>query len=327
MQSDNQSILLFAGSSHPVLAKEIADYLGIQLGKIVLERFPDGEISLEILENVRGRDTFVFQTVALDPNNYLMELLIMIDALKRASARSIAAVIPYFGYCRQDRKDRPRVPITAKLVANLLVNAGATRILTMDLHAGQLQGFFDIPVDNLHSRPVLAEAFKEIKKDDFLVVTPDIGSVKLARAYASHLGVDMAFVDKQRIDATEIESATVVGNVKGKDVLLADDMCSTGGTLVSAAKACREKGAHKIFAAVTHGLLVGNAIEKIEKSPIEALFISNTIPVTDRLKHCTKLRIVSIAPLFGQAISCIISKESISSLDTNFFEKPTVSLF
>lgn len=244
----------------------------------------------------------------------------MIDALKRASARSIAAVIPYFGYCRQDRKDKPRVPITAKLVANLLFNAGATRVLTMDLHAGQLQGFFDIPVDNIVGRLVLAEAFKKLRHGDneLIVVTPDIGSVKLARSYARHLQTGLAIVDKLRASATEIDTVTVIGDVKGKDVLLADDMCSTGGTLASAAKACREKGAKRIFAAVTHGLLVGNALEKIEKSPIEALLISNTVPVAEGVLKCSKIRIVSIAPLFAQAIGCIISAESISSLDENY---------
>lgn len=317
MSSSRSDILLFSGTSHPALAREIAEYLDIPLGKIAIDCFPDGEISLQILENVRGRDTFVLQTVALSPNHYLMELLIMIDALKRASARSISVIIPYFGYCRQDRKDKPRVPITAKLVANLLVNTGATRVLTMDLHAGQLEGFFDVPVDNLCSRPLLIEALNELNDCDWVVVTPDIGSIKLAQAYAKHLGVEMAVVDKLRISATQVEAATVIGDVKGKDILLADDMCTTGGTLVSAAKACHEKGAKRIFAVVTHGLLIDGAIEKINKSPIEALLISNTILNAERTKQSEKIRIVSVAPLFGQAISCIISKDSISSLYVN----------
>lgn len=313
---DAVSHYLFSGTSHPELAKEVAKCLNCQLGKVSIERFPDGEISLQIQENVRGRDVFVFQSVALEPNNFLMELLIMIDALKRASARSITTVIPYFGYCRQDRKDKPRVPITAKLVANLLVNAGATRVLTMDLHAGQVQGFFDIPVDNLYGRPALAEAFKKLSHgdNDIVVVTPDIGSVKLARAYARQLNAGLAIVDKLRTSATEVDALAVIGDVKGKDVLLADDMCSTGGTLASAAKACQEKGAKRIFAAVTHGLLVGDALKKIEESPIEALLISNTVPVAERVVNSSKIRIVSVAPLLAQAIGCIISKESISSL-------------
>ncbi|EFB40795.1 hypothetical protein pah_c188o048 [Parachlamydia acanthamoebae str. Hall's coccus] len=292
----------------------MADYLGVKLGQVQLERFPDGEISVQILENVRGRDTFVIQPIALDPNNYLMELLIMIDALKRASAHSIAAVIPYYGYCRQDRKDKPRVPITAKLVANLLVDAGATRILTMDLHAGQLQGFFDIPVDNLQARLRLGEAFNDLMPSNFAVVAPDVGSVKLARDYAHQLGVDLAIASKHRTSVSDVQIATLFGDVEGKDVLLADDMCSTAGTLVSAAKACQEKGARRIFAAVTHGLFVGNAVARIEKSPIETVLVSNTIPYTDRLSQSTKIKIVSVASLLGQAISCILSRQSISSL-------------
>lgn len=314
MQTDDQSVLLFTGSSHPALAQEVAEYLGNNVGRVALERFPDGEISLQVQENVRGREVFVMQPIALDPNNYLMEMLIMIDSLRRASARSICAVIPYFGYSRQDRKDKPRVPITAKLVANLLVNSGATRVLTMDLHTEQLQGFFDIPVDHLYGRPQLAEAFREVGSTNIVVVSPDVGSTKLARAYATHLGVDFAIVDKHRINAKHVGVVTLIGDVKGKDVLLADDMCSTAGTLVSAANVCREKGANRIFAAVTHGLFVGNAVEKIEQSPIEIMYMSNTIPYTDRLAGSTKIRTVTVANLFGQAIRCIISCESISSL-------------
>lgn len=308
------NVLLFSGSSHHALASDIAKHLDMSLGKIELKRFPDGEIAVQILENVRGRDVFVVQTIAKDPNNYLMELLIIIDALKRASARSIAAVIPYYGYCRQDRKDKPRVPITAKLVANLLTNAGATRVLTMDLHAGQVQGFFDIPVDNLYARPVLAEAFKNFASSKFLVMAPDIGSVKIARAYAAHLNVDFAVVDKHRASPVQIDVVTVIGNVEGKDVLLADDMCSTGGTLVSAAKACREKGAKRIFAAVTHGLFNRDCLDKISNSPIEALLTSNTISVEDLAANYSKLHVFSIAPLFAQAIRYILDRESVSSL-------------
>lgn len=305
--------LLFSGTSHPVLAKEIADSLGIELGRISIGRFPDGEISVQLLESVRGRDTFILQSVALNPDTYLMELLIIIDALKRASARSIAAVIPYYGYCRQDRKDKPRVPITAKLVANLLEHAGATRVLTMDLHAGQIQGFFDIPVDNLSGKSVLAKALEKLCPSNLVIVAPDIGSIKRARAYAKHFGCELAVIDKSRISATTVNVLHIIGDVQGKDVLLADDMCSTGGTLVSAAKACREKGAKRIFAAVTHGLLIGGAVDEINKSPIEALLISNTIPHVDRTMS-EKIHIVSVASLFSQAISCIISRDSITSL-------------
>lgn len=318
MDSSGSQPFLFTGTSHPALANEVAECLGAKLGQVVIERFPDGEISLQIQDNVRGQDVFVFQTVALDPNNLLMELLIMIDALKRASARSISAVIPYFGYCRQDRKDRPRVPITAKLVANLIVNAGATRVLTVDLHAGQLQGFFDIPVDNLLGRHVLAQAVQQYCGNDLVVVTPDIGSIKLARAYARQLNAGFAIVDKLRVSSDQVDIDAFIGDVKGKDVLLADDICSTAGTLSSAAKACQGKGAKRIFAVVTHGLLVGNGLERIVNSPIEALLISNTVPVADSIKKCPKIRIVSIAPLVAQAIRCILLRESISSLYDNF---------
>lgn len=306
-------MLLISGSSHPLLASEIARGLHTTLGQVDLRRFPDGEVSLQIKESVRGRDVFVIQTIALDPNDYLMELLIMIDALKRASALSITPVIPYYGYARQDRKDKPRVPITAKLVADLLESAGATHILTMDLHAGQVQGFFNVPVDHIHGMPPLAQAIKETGAKNLVVVAPDIGSVKMARTYASELNAGFAVIDKQRLSSTEVV-ASVIGDVKGKDVLLADDMCSTGGTLVSAAKACREKGAQRIFAAATHGLLVGDSVERIEESLIEALFISNTIPFTERLAGSTKIRTVSVSSLFAHAIRCLVTQESLASL-------------
>ncbi|MBA3722804.1 MAG: ribose-phosphate pyrophosphokinase [Parachlamydiaceae bacterium] len=313
MPLTHSEVLLFSGSSHPALAQEIADNLGIPLSRIQLDKFPDGEISVQLLESVRGRDVFVLQTVALDPNYYLMELMIIVDALKRASARSIVAVIPYFGYCRQDRKDQPRVPITAKLVANLLAEAGVTSVLTFDLHAGQLQGFFDIPVDNIHGRKPLLNKFKEYDIVDCIVVAPDVGSVKIARAFANQLQVDFAIINKHRVTSTEVDEIRLIGDVKGKDVLLADDMCSTAGTLVSAAKACQEKGARRIFAAVTHGICVGDAVERLENSPIEALLMTDTVPYSDRLKGSTKLVTVSIAPLLANAIRCIITDESLSS--------------
>ncbi len=312
--SKSDDIVFFSGSSHPELGKEIAKHLGVHLGKMELETFPDGEMHAQILETVSGRDVVVLQTIALKPNDYLMELLIIVDALKRASAKSIIAVIPYFGYSRQDRRDKPRVPITARLVADLLEKAGVTRVLTMDLHAGQIQGFFNIPVDNLLVRQEMLAALKSYGLKDLIVVAPDIGSVKIARPFASSLGVDFAVVDKHRSNATDVEAVSVIGDVAGKDVLLADDMCSTGGTLVAAAKACQEKGARRIFASVTHGLFVGNAVEKIEKSPIEALLMSNSIPVTDRFAGSSKFKTVSVASLLSQAIHCMISAESLSSL-------------
>jgi ribose-phosphate pyrophosphokinase len=313
--------LLFSGSSHPEFAREIGEVLSMPMGKAKLSRFPDGEIDVQILENVRGRDTFVVQTIANDPNFYLMELLIMIDALKRASAKSVVAVLPYYGYCRQDRKDKPRVPITAKLVANMLVTAGATRVITMDLHAGQLQGFFDIPLDNLQAQPTMIEGARNLaslpdRSPEWVVVVPDIGSVKLGRSYAAQLGLPLAVVEKNRLSPTDVDIGYLIGDVKNKIVLLVDDMCSTGGTLASAANACHKKGARQIFALITHGLFSGDALKKIFESPIEKLYVSNTIPHAHRQEEVERARIatLSVAPLFAQAVHCIICNESISSL-------------
>jgi ribose-phosphate pyrophosphokinase len=303
--------LLFSGTSHPAFAEEVASYLNVSLGKVDFEPFPDGELTLQILDNVRGRDVFVIQTIAREPNTYLMELLIMMDALKRASAKSITAVIPYFGYARQDRKDKPRVPITSKLVADLLTTAGATRVLTMDLHAGQIQGFFNIPVDNLYARPLLAEAIKKLQMKNFVVMAPDLGAIKKARAFANHLKADYALIDKRRLSTEKVEVSSIIGDIKDRDVILVDDMCSTAGTLVSAALACKNAGAKRIFAAFTHGLLVGNALEKIRNSPIERIIMSNSVPLPVEDKLVQK---ISVAPLFGEAIRCIISAESISSI-------------
>ncbi len=316
---NHESAVLFAGSSHPELAKEIAIHAGIRQGEMVTERFPDGEIYVELLESVRGKCVYIVQSVAVHPNEYWMELLILVDALRRASAKSIVAVMPYFGYCRQDRKDKPRVPITAKLVANLLTQAGVDRLMTMDLHAEQVQGFFDIPVDHLYSRPLFVESVRKIGFKNGIVVAPDVGSVKIARAYAEELGVDFAIVDKHRLSATQVEVHNLIGDVQGKDVLLADDLCSTGGTLVSAAEACHKKGANRIFGAVTHGLFAGDAVEKIEASPIEFLLTSDTIPLQDKFLSWNKLKIVSCAPLFGRAIQYTLSNKSIASLFTGHF--------
>ncbi len=305
--------IIFSGTSHPNFSTELAVYLGTPLGQVSFEPFPDGEISVQIQDNVRGRDVFVIQSVAREPNFYLMELLIMIDALKRASAKSIVAVIPYFGYARQDRKDKPRVPITAKLVADLLATAGATRVLTMDLHAGQIQGFFDVPVDNLYARPILADAMLKEKKNDLIVMAPDLGAIKIARAYANHLKADFGVIDKRRVSSEEVAVTAIIGNLKGRDVLLADDMCSTGGTLVQAAHACKEAGAQRIFAAFSHGLLVGEAKTQLVNSSIEKIFMSNTVPPLEENSH-EKIEIVSVAGLFGEAVRCIISAESISSI-------------
>lgn len=307
---DNRSSVLFAGSSHPELSKQIADWLGIQLGNRVIEAFPDGEIGIQILENVRGRDVFILQSVAQRPNHYLMELLIMIDALKRASARSIIAVLPYFGYARQDRRDKGRVPITAKLVADLLEKAGATRVLTMDLHAEQIEGFFDIPVDHLFARPVLLEAAEKLGLGKYVVVAPDLGSIRLARAFAGDVKADLAIVDKRRVSAERVELEALIGNVEGKNVLLVDDMISTGATLKTASLVCKKAGAKRICAAVTHCLQVGDSFEE---SAIEKMLVTSTIPLSKK-EHKGRIELVSVAPLFGKAIESIVEAKSISSL-------------
>ena len=307
---DNHSFLLFAGNSHPELAKQIADCLGVQLGKVLIETFPDKEIGVQILENVRGRDVFVLQSIARRPNHYLMELLILVDALKRASARSITAVIPYFGYARQDRKDKARVPITAKLVANLIEKAGVNRGLTMDLHAEQIQGFFDIPVDNLFARPLLVEAVERLGLKDYAVVAPDLGSIKMARAFSGSVHRDLAIVDKRRVNAEHVETEALIGTVKNKDVLFVDDMVSTGYTLKTAAMVCKKAGAKRIFAAVTHGLFVEEAFEE---SAIEKMLVTNTVPLPKGVDK-KRVEVVSVAPLFGKAIESIVSAKSISSL-------------
>jgi ribose-phosphate pyrophosphokinase len=314
MASPESNAIIFAGESHPRLAKSISQSSGIPLGNMKSFHFPDGETCLEIEESVRGKSAFVVQSIAHRPNEFLMELLIAADALRRASAKEIIAVVPYFGYCRQDRKDTPRVPITAKLVANLLSEAGVTRLIVMDLHAEQVEGFFDIPVDHLHAQSLLVQA---VKNDGFaggIVVGPDLGSIKIARRFSEGLGVEFAVVDKQRVSAHETQALNLIGDVNGKDVLLADDMCSTGGTLVSAAKACREKGAKRILAAISHGLFVGPCVELLEQSPIDVLYVADTIELNEDAKKLKALRSVPVAGLFGQALRCTLSNQSIVSL-------------
>lgn len=306
-----EEYLLFSGSSHRELAEQVADCLGVTLGKALIETFPDGEIGVRILESVRGRDVVIVQSIARHPNFYLMELLIFIDALKRASARSIIAVIPYFGYSRQDRRGMAREPITARLVADLLQVAGVTRVLTMDLHTEQVQGFFNIPVDNLYARPLLVEGLSLAIGKEMVVVAPDVGSIKLARLYAQSLNVDLAVVDKRRVNAAAVEAGELIGGVKGKAVLLVDDVCSTGSTLLSAAAVVRRCGATRVFAAVTHGLFAEKKV--LESQEIEQIFVSNTVPVMPDVR----VRVISVAPLFAQAIQSIAGSGSISS----FYQK------
>lgn len=302
--------MLFSGTSHPKLSEEIAKSLGASLGKAQIDLFPDGEIGVQLLENVRGREVFVVQSIATKPNFYLMELLILIDALKRASAQSIVAVIPYYGYARQDRKDKGRVPITAKLVANLLEIAGVTRVVTMDLHSEQIQGFFDIPVDNLYARSVFAQRIQALGLKGPVVCAPDVGSAKLARIMASELEADFAIVDKQRNSASDVKAHALVGDVQGRDVVLVDDICSTGKTLEMASKACREAGASRVIAAVTHPLFSEGSLE-IEG--IDHFFVTDTVPMPSEIKP-SQVECLSVAGVFGQAIDRIVNHESVSSL-------------
>ncbi len=303
-----QDFMIFAGSSHEAMAEEVAKSLKCKVGKLLIETFPDGEIGVQILENVRGKDVFLLQSVARKPNHFFMELLILVDALKRASARSIVAVLPYYPYARQDRKEKGRVPITAKLVADLLERAGVTRVLTMDLHTDQIQGFFNIPVDHLYARPVLVEALRKGGGlQNAVVVSPDVGSNKMARKFAEDLKLDLAIVDKRRISAKKVEVYALIGDVKGKQVILVDDICSTGSTLKMAAKVCREEGAKSVDAVFTHGLMMGGSrLEGIDK-----IYTTNTVP---QPKETKTFQAVSIAPMFGEAIECVVKNKSISSL-------------
>lgn len=304
---------LFAGRANPRLAQDIAEYLGIGLGDIEVRSFSDKEVYVEINENVRGKDIFLIQSTCPPANESLMELLIMIDAFQRASARRITAVIPYYGYARQDRKDQPRVPITAKLVANLITVAGADRVLTIDLHAGQIQGFFDIKVDHLFAAPIFVDYFKEKHFDDLVVLSPDVGGVRRARAYARRLNAPLAIVDKRRPMANEAQVLHIVGEVKGKHVLIVDDMIDTGGTMIAAMEVLKEKGAREIYASCTHPVLSGGTRDGIERSSLKELVVTDTIPLVENQK-VSKIRVLSVASLLGEAIRRIHENRSVSSL-------------
>ncbi|SFM66227.1 ribose-phosphate diphosphokinase [Thermodesulforhabdus norvegica] len=305
---------IFTGNSNPELARKICENLDIPLGRALVSTFSDGEIRVEIQENVRGADVFVVQSGAHPVNDHLVELLVMIDALKRASARRITAVMPYYSYARQDRKNKPRVPITARLVADLISRAGADRILTMDLHAGQIQGFFDIPVDNLYASPVLLPYIREHFDHDLVIVSPDAGGVPRARAYASRLNAGLALIDKRRADVNKAEAMNIIGDVAGKTAIILDDMVDTAGTLKEAAKTLIERGARSVHACVTHAVLSGPAIERIEESPIETLVVTDTLPLTPKAALCPKIKVVSASRLFSEAIRSIHNEDSISSL-------------
>jgi ribose-phosphate pyrophosphokinase len=309
----NRDLKVFSGNANPALAQEICDHLEIPLGNINLTRFSDGELYCQILENVRGTDVFLVQPTCCPVNNNLMELLIMIDAFKRSSATRITSVIPYYGYARQDRKDKPRVPISSKLVADLLTAAGADRILSMDLHAGQIQGFFDIPVDHLYAMVVLIDYLKQLQIPNLTVVSPDAGGVERARAFAKRLDADLAVIDKRRTGPNEAEVLHIVGHVAGRNILICDDMIDTAGTLVNAVHALRKKKAEKVFACATHGILSGPAIERLRNAPIEEIVLTNTVPL-DRTRILPNMKILSVAALLGTAIQSIHEETSVSNL-------------
>lgn len=302
---------LFSGTANPEVAKDIADYLDRPLSKITVNRFSDGEINVQIGESVRGIDCFIIQPTCAPANDNLMELLIITDAMRRASANSITAIVPYFGYARQDRKAAPRVPISAKLVANMMEKAGIDRVVTLDLHAGQIQGFFDIPVDNLYGSILFFDYFKELHLKNPIIASPDIGGVARARYFASKLGLDMVIVDKRRERANVSEVMNIIGDVKNKDVILIDDMVDTAGTMVHAAAALKEKGASSVRAYATHGVLSGPAIDRIKNSVLEKLIISDTIPLK---KECKKIKILKTGKLFAEVIRRIVYNESINKL-------------
>ncbi len=306
-------LLLLAGSANRKLADEIAAFLKTKLSRAHVSTFSEGEIHVKILDDMRGADVFVIQPTSPPPNHNLMELLIIIDALKRASADRITAVLPYFGYARQDRKDQPRVPITATLVANLITVAGANRILTLDLHAGQIQGFFDIPLDHLYAVNVFVDYFKKKKIKNLVVVAPDVGGIKAARAYAKKLNASLAIVDKRRVDEQNAEAMNILGEVKGKNVLLVDDIVATAGSLCEAAHALRENGAKRIYAACSHAILSGPAIERLKKSSIEELCVTNSVDLP-AAKKIDKVNVLTVAPLLGEAIRRIHLSQSVSTL-------------
>ncbi|MCL1790949.1 MAG: ribose-phosphate pyrophosphokinase [Peptococcaceae bacterium] len=312
----SQDLKVFSGNANPALAREIADYLGVKLGVASVKRFGDGESSVEIAESVRGSDVFVIQPTCSPTNDNVMELLIMIDALSRASASRITAVVPYYGYARQERKVRAREPITAKLIANLITIAGADRVVTMDLHAPAIQGFFDIPVDHLPAAPILADYFTQMNLDNICVVSPDIGGVGRARNFAEIIGARLAIVDKRRPAPNVSEVMHVIGDMENKNVIMIDDIIDTGGTIVQAAAKLKEKGAVRVFACCTHAVFSDNAVNNLNNSVIEEVVVTNTIPVREKAFN-TKVRVLSVAPFMGEAILHVNENRSISKLFTN----------
>lgn len=312
MSSYSEQLKIFSGNAHSKLAEDLCDYLGTELVNAEVSRFKDGEIKSRIFETVRGADIFVIQPTAPPVNENLMELLVIIDALRRASARRITAVMPYYGYARQDRKANPRDPITSKLIANLLTQAGARRVLSIDFHAPQIQGFFDIPVDHLYASPIMVDYFKDYNRSDLIAVAPDVGSVKRVRSFAESLNIPMAIIDKRRPKANVAEVMNVIGEVKGKNVILLDDIIDTAGTITEAAKVLKEKGAKDVYACCTHALFSGPAVERLKNAPINKIVVTNTIAQKDN--ELENLEVLSVAPLVGEAIDRIFKDLSVSVL-------------
>ena len=309
------NIKVFAGNANPALVEKVCDYLSIPLGNVYIGRFPDGEIDVKVNEDVRGADIFIIQPTCPPVNENLAELLILIDCFKRASSARITAVLPYYGYARKDRKDEGRVPITAKLVANLVTEAGADRLLTIDLHAAQIQGFFDIPVDHLLAFPVLSEYYKEKDLSDFVVVSPDVGGIKIARLYSKHLNIRLAVVDKRRVGPEEIEVGFVIGEVKNRNAIVIDDLIATGGSICQEARILKEKGAKDIYVGATHPVLCGSAVEKLASSPIKEITVTDTIPLNENVENLgAKIKVLSVSGLLGEAIKRIHTNRSISSM-------------
>jgi ribose-phosphate pyrophosphokinase len=305
---------VFSGSAHPSLTKEIADFLGIPLGQARLRQFPDSEVSFQIDENIRGADVFIIQPTSNPVDHHLMEMLVMIDAFRRSSAARITAVMPYYGYARQDRKDKPRVPISAKLVANLVSAAGTNRVLTMDLHKAQIQGFFDIPVDHLFAAPVIIDYLARLNSPKLTIVSPDAGGAERARAYAKRLDAELAIIDKRRSEDGSAEVMNVIGDVEGRTCILQDDIIDTAGTIQKGALALKAAGAERVLACAVHGVLSGPALDRVENSPIDQLIVTNTIPLRGDAQNCRKIVVLSVARLLGQAIRSIHEETSVSSL-------------
>ncbi len=305
---------LFSGTSNPILTQEVCTYLGIEPGKMTAKTFSDGETLIEIHENIRGGDVFVLQSTSTPVNDNLMQLLIIIDALRRASAERITAIIPYYGYGRQDRKVKPRVPISAKLVADLITVSGASRVVSMDLHAGQIQGYFNIPVDNIFAAPLLLKHIRSHFEDNLVIVSPDAGGVERARAFAKRLEASLAIIDKRRDVPNVAEAMNIIGEVEGKTAVILDDMVDTGGTLTQAAAALKNRGASQIYACCTHPVLSGPSIESIEASPIDQMVVTNTIPLNENAQKCSKIIVLSVAELLGETIKRVFNSHSVSTL-------------